>query len=303
MCRFGKFGHCKYQKDCNMKHFTEVCDSLPRCTNIKSCEKRHPKRCKRFETEEGCRFQEECSYNHQIENKCKDLKEVKEKVDELENKHKDMKDLKDKVDVLENKVTELTNKVVNLEAKKVEPLEKVVKAMCRKVLDLEKQIEDIKINNMSSESAKEPSVSKFEEDKNIENKNKEFNEKCSSSFKDDNMVLSSTPKDSKEVVKDGSKKEELLDCQHCSYKCKKETTLEKHMITKHQEHPCKECKKKFSTFMELLNHVAKYHFQEQGEVQGEGEEIETTGNPLEDKRGTKESDFVFSEFMLDEFLN
>ena len=40
--------------------------------------------------------------------------------------------------------------------------------------------------------------------------------------------------------------------------------------------------------MELLNHVAKYHFQEQGEVQGEGE--------------SKWSDFVFSESMLDEFL-
>ena len=60
--RFKKFGHCKYQKDCKQKHFTEVCDSLPRCTNITSCEKRHPKRCKRYETEEGCRFKEECSY-------------------------------------------------------------------------------------------------------------------------------------------------------------------------------------------------------------------------------------------------
>ena len=48
--------------------------------------------------------------------------------------------------------------------------------------------------------------------------------------------------------------------------------------------------------MELLNPVAKYHFQEQGEVQREGE------SPLEDKKGKKLSDFVFSESMLDEFL-
>ena len=50
--------------------------------------------------------------------------------------------------------------------------------------------------------------------------------------------------------------------------------------------------------MERLNHMAKYHFQEQGEVQREGE------SPLEDKNVKKKklSDFVFSESMLDEFL-
>ena len=88
----------------------------------------------------------------------------------MENKHKYMKALKEKVDELEKKVTELTNKTVNIEAKKVEPLEKVVKVMCRKVLDLQRQIKYMKTNNMSSESAKETSVSNIEEDNNIENK-------------------------------------------------------------------------------------------------------------------------------------
>ena len=55
----------------------------------------------------------------------------------------------------------------------------------------------MKTNNMSSESAKETSVSNIEEDNNIENKNKVFNENCSSSYRYDHKLLSSTPKDKK----------------------------------------------------------------------------------------------------------
>ena len=78
---------------------------------------------------------------------------------------------------------ELTNKVVNIEAKIIEPLEKVVKAMSRKVLNLDNQIQDMKENNMFSDGAKEPDVSKIEEDKNIKNQNREFNKNCSSPLK------------------------------------------------------------------------------------------------------------------------
>ena len=31
------------------------------------------------------------------------------------------------------------------------------------------------------------------------------------------------------------------------------------MITNHEKYKCKECKEKLSTFMELLQHVAKHH--------------------------------------------
>ena len=39
------------------------------------------------------------------------------------------------------------------------------------------------------------------------------------------------------------------------------------MLTKHDDHVCKECQQKFSSFMELLKHVAKQHHKEQSEVQ------------------------------------
>ena len=95
----------------------------------------------------------------------------------------------------------------------------------------------------------------------------------------------------------------MLKCNKCSYKCKKETTLSKHMITTHQEHPCKECKEKLPTFMELLKHVAKHHCKEQDKEEAEDDIIEKTGDHVEVENKEVKSDFVFNESMLDEFIS
>ena len=53
---------------------------------------------------------------------------------------------------------------------------------------------------------------------------------------------------------------------------KRKKFLNKHILTKHQDHICKECKEKYQTFMELLKHVANHHSSEPAEekdVEGE----------------------------------
>ena len=94
VCQFGKFGFCKFKESCKRKHYSEVCESLSMCTNIKECPKRHPKMCRRLNSENKCRFKEECTYNN---------KRI--------NPNEDVIVLKDKVDILENTVKELTKKV------------------------------------------------------------------------------------------------------------------------------------------------------------------------------------------------
>ena len=54
-------------------------------------------------------------------------------------------------------------------------------------------------------------------------------------------------------------KDEMKKCDQCKYTCKKETSLKKHRLTKHEEHQCQECQMKF---MDLLSHIAKQHFEE-----------------------------------------
>ena len=56
------------------------------------------------------------------------------------------------------------------------------------------------------------------------------------------------------VIKKG-----VICCGLCNYKCKKEMTLKKHMVTNHDNHTCKEWFENLPTFIVLLKHVAKHH--------------------------------------------
>ena len=38
-------------------------------------------------------------------------------------------------------------------------------------------------------------------------------------------------------------------------------------MTKHEDHVCKECQEKFSSFMDLLKHVANHHHKNEVEVE------------------------------------
>ena len=58
------------------------------------------------------------------------------------------------------------------------------------------------------------------------------------------------------------KKENFFKCTQCKYKSKKKSNLDKHTLTSHGDHGCKECNDNFKSFNELLKHVAKYHFKE-----------------------------------------
>ena len=114
MCLYNKFGFCKFQGECKRIHLTEVCGNISNCKDVKECQKKQPKKCKRFIANNGCRFREDCAYNHQS---AKDDEERNE--------------LKEKVDILDNIVTASTIKL-----EKLEQLETVVKAMCRRVINL-----------------------------------------------------------------------------------------------------------------------------------------------------------------------
>ena len=86
------------------------------------CRGTNHKRERVFTSENGCRFSEECAYNHQAS-----------KDDEEREK------LKEKVEVLENVVADSTSKLG-----KFEHLKNVLRALSRKMIRLEKEIKDMK---------------------------------------------------------------------------------------------------------------------------------------------------------------
>ena len=59
----------------------------------------------------------------------------------------------------------------------------------------------------------------------------------------------------KEKEEKGESKEEILYCKECKYKCKKESPLKKHVITKHDVHQCKQCHEQLPTHMSFLKNM------------------------------------------------
>ena len=60
-------------------------------------------------------------------------------------------------------------------------------------------------------------------------------------------------------TKSKESKNDQYKCEKCDYKCKRETTLLKHMNSKHEPQECKVCSKSFSSTVKLLQHIAKEH--------------------------------------------
>ena len=61
-------------------------------------------------------------------------------------------------------------------------------------------------------------------------------------------------------INDEKSSQKLLACNMCEYKCKRETTLNKHKNTKQEEQICKICKHISPTVIDMLKHVADKHY-------------------------------------------
>jgi hypothetical protein len=64
-CRYFDKGYCKYENKCRYFHPLEICKShleSPKCM-VKGCRSRHPKSCKWFKKEVGCK-RNNCEFLH-----------------------------------------------------------------------------------------------------------------------------------------------------------------------------------------------------------------------------------------------
>ena len=102
---------------------------LGNCRSKKTCDKRHPKLCRRYVLEGSCSYGERCDYLH----KEKDISPA------------DLK-MKERIDKLEKVVREKVSEEKKMAVAVIE-LEKVVKAMSRKVIHLEEEIISIKASS------------------------------------------------------------------------------------------------------------------------------------------------------------
>ena len=126
ICHHHKFGYCRFKEQCEKEHVKEECQALSACKEVRSCNKRHPKTCKRFVFERFCKFGDECAYLHLTRD---NSKEVYTEVIE------DVKNLKAEVDLLKKTVKSLS--YIKEEAKEVK---KEIKRVKEEISQLKQKI-------------------------------------------------------------------------------------------------------------------------------------------------------------------
>ena len=276
VCVYSKFGYCKYKEKCKRKHFYEDCEHLHECSDIKRCEKRHPKRCKKYASGNTCRFKNDCAYSHKKS---------------VESQEKDM--LKEKVNSLEKTVSEMVIKLINFE-KELNEIKK-------------DQINKEKIENkvQNSEKIKDTSEDAASKDENLKKvlEMKVDSSKCKgkiSNTKDSKKSVFVFGAEARKSVLEVKKSEEIkkssssLKCDQCDYNCERPNTLKKHINTKHTVQKCSLCSQEFTISMDLLSHIAKEHH--------DGEDVCSLNLQSTPKSGKEKTDFVVDESMLNEFL-
>ena len=97
VCKYFQSGFCKFQEHCRKQHVKELCET-DKCTS-KVCIKRHPKVCKYFKTQNACKFNELCAYQHTITTETSTMEELVNKINTLANT---VKVMSEKIYVLEN---------------------------------------------------------------------------------------------------------------------------------------------------------------------------------------------------------
>ena len=83
LCFRHKFGYCKYNRQCPLKHVDYICEN-PDC-HVSKCDLRHPKECIWFRDFQRCKFQS-CAYKHKNKNRNfkKDVDILSYKIKKLE---------------------------------------------------------------------------------------------------------------------------------------------------------------------------------------------------------------------------
>ena len=107
VCKYHKFGFCKYSEKCRFPHVKEECENKE--CEVRSCNLRHPKICTYYKDYRRWKFGEWCSFKH-VEKIEINKREIFEKLDRLEKLVKvkdsiiDKREIFKKLDKLEKNV-------------------------------------------------------------------------------------------------------------------------------------------------------------------------------------------------------
>ena len=127
------YGHRKFGVNCRRFHIKEVCESED-CDSTK-CSKRHPRKCRFYESCGRCKFTEFCSYSHKTTKLSVQKIFMEDMKTRLETLEKDMKEKDVTIKALKTKIEETQKETKKVEPNFTEILESVTKAILEKATE------------------------------------------------------------------------------------------------------------------------------------------------------------------------
>ena len=129
VCKYNKYGYCRYKDKCRKLHVDEICDNIS--CDRKECLKRHPKNCKFFRDFNYCKFGEWCKFVHIVqENLIKYSKNENQKIlTKLSEIDKELEALRKEEESIKNVISE--DRLIQLE-RKLDNFLNLEKQMCEK---------------------------------------------------------------------------------------------------------------------------------------------------------------------------
>ena len=253
VCRFNKFGFCKFKETCRNHHIKELCEDSS--CDILSCDYRHPQVCKFYRDFGRCKYSEYCFYAHV------DKEDISEISRSLTNK---INDLENKVNGKENDIIELSEKIKFLEMKEAEQKNEIydlIEKLNQKVESLLKNIEkekDVKFENLA---IKIDTLEKQVEE-TIKHNFKEMSKKMENLAFEQNKVLRDTGGNVDEKVDETLNNQATgIKCDQCDFVAKTKTSLKTHKTKKHAPNlrKCTFCERTFKSKSDFKHHVISKH--------------------------------------------
>ena len=122
ICKFNKFGFCRYGKNCNFVHIEDKCEK--ESCDVKVCAFRHPKNCRYIEKHQKCKFDIFCVFEHGCESDDVSQTSKKEIIDRINDLEQIIQKQNAKIDILIEKLKKYecitnnpdTSEILELEA-------------------------------------------------------------------------------------------------------------------------------------------------------------------------------------------
>ena len=196
ICKFNKFGICKYGNHCFRNHENVICKNA-QCS-ISDCHLRHPRKCKYFLEFQYCKFGEYCKFSHEIPLR----KETSKEIDTMKQQ---IKLLENEIQLKENLIKEKDLEIHAIKEKYEKALEKQASEDLK---EIERIRNDLHVTQMLFDDFKEDMTYKYGYDSSAETSDEELN------FGENN-------------------RDKENDCTLCNFKGKTAAGLKTHTTRKH----------------------------------------------------------------------